>query len=68
MPPCAAADEVHWLSRETAELNAGTLSTTVFDRRNASCPRRQNLARLGCDEPLRHQSAAETTGHSEHNS
>jgi hypothetical protein len=49
MPPCAAADELHGLNRETAELNAGTLSTTVFDRRNASCPRRQKLARLGGD-------------------
>jgi hypothetical protein len=30
MPPCAAADELHGLNRETAELNAGTLSTTRF--------------------------------------
>jgi hypothetical protein len=66
MPPCAAADELHGLNRETAELNAGTLSTTVFDRRNSSCPRRQNLARLGGDEPLRHQCAAKTTGRSAH--
>jgi hypothetical protein len=62
MPPCAAADEIHGLSRETVELKAGTLSTTVFDRGNASCPRRQNLARLGGDELLRHQCAAETAG------
>jgi hypothetical protein len=62
MPPCAAADELHGLNHETAELNASTLSTTVFDRRNASCPRRQNLARLGGDELLRPQCAAEATG------
>jgi hypothetical protein len=66
MPPSAAADELDGLSRETVELNAGTLSTTVFDRSTSSCPRRQNLARLGGDELLRHQCAAETTGHSEH--
>jgi hypothetical protein len=30
MPPCAAADEVHGLNLATAELNAGTLSTTRF--------------------------------------
>jgi hypothetical protein len=62
MPPCAAADELHGPSRETAELSAGTLSTTVFNRGTASCPRRQKLARLGGDELLRHQCAAETTG------
>jgi hypothetical protein len=62
MPPCAAADGLQGLNRETAERNAGTLSTTVFDRGNASCPRRQNLARLGGDELLRHQCAAETAG------
>jgi hypothetical protein len=66
MPPCAAADEVHGLSRQTVELNTGTLSTTAFERRKVSCPRRQNRARLGGDELLRHQCAAETTGHSEH--
>jgi hypothetical protein len=38
----------------------------VFDRRKVSCPRRQNLARLGGDELLRPQCAAGTTGHSEH--
>jgi hypothetical protein len=30
MPPCAAAGELDGLNRETAELNAGTLSTTRF--------------------------------------
>jgi hypothetical protein len=62
MPPCAAADELHGLNRETAELNAGTLSKTVVDPRNASCPRRLNLARLGGDELLRHPCVAETAG------
>jgi hypothetical protein len=61
MPPCAAADEVRGQNLATAELNAGTLSTTVFHRGNASCPRRQMLARLGGGELLRPRRAAETT-------
>jgi len=59
MPPCAAADEVRGRNLATAELNACTLSTTGFDQRNASCPRRQKLARLGGGELLLLRRAAE---------
>ena len=61
MPPCAAADEVRGQNLATAVLNGGTLSTTGFDQRNASCPRRQKLARLGGGELLLPRRAAETT-------
>jgi hypothetical protein len=61
MPPCAAADEVCGQNPATPVLNAGTLSKTGFDQRNASCPRRQKLARLGCGELLLCRRAAETT-------
>jgi hypothetical protein len=60
MPPCAAADEVRGQNLATAVLKAGTLSTTGFDQRNASCPRRLKLARLGGGELLRPRRAAET--------